>query len=220
MHRWHRIRCLLLLCSLIVLQQPIHADVIPVIDAANLLENVVSAVYAVLSVANEILELTPLDEIVLSGEFEADLGAIAEIIHEANGLAYDLASLQIQVQQLFSLESAPGSAAELRVRLQQIRQLVFLSYSYAMRTQTLLRTTQSTIQHITRLASKISGFVGNMQGNQTTSQMDGKLTQVLTQLEVQTQAYQRAQSVERIAEPMTIESLNKINEALMADHPK
>jgi conjugal transfer/entry exclusion protein len=193
---------------------------VAVIDAANLVQNVLTAIYSILSVANQILELTPIDEIVLSGEFSGALGALGEIVSAAQGLSYDVSSLNAQVTRLFSLESAPASATELQLRLQEIRQVTFQSYWYAMQVQTLLRTLLSTVQHIQQLVSLVSSYVGNMSGNQNMSQIEGKVTQVLSELEAQTTTYNRAQSVDRIAEPLTIESIKRINEAILADHPR
>ncbi len=193
---------------------------LPVTDVGNLLQNTIQAVQSVLMVANMVLELTPLGEIVLGDEFSADLESLGTIVQEAQGLSYDLSSLNAQVTALFRLDSAPSSARELRQRLAEIRRVVFDSYVYAMRTQTLLKTALSTVRHLTRLVAAIGDFVGNMQGNQTLAQLDGKLSQTLAQLQVQTAAYERAQSVERLAEPLTIESIRRINAAVMEDYPK
>jgi conjugal transfer/entry exclusion protein len=205
---------------LLLARLPAHAQGIPVFDATNLLQNVVTAVQTVFIVANQVLELTGLDEIVLGDEFSGDLEQISTIAQEAQGLSYDVASLQAQITVLFDLGTAPASTGALQERLTAIRQVVFESYVYALRTQTLLRTSISAINHLTRLVSAIEGFVGNMQGNQTMAQLQGNLNKTLTQLEVQTAAYQRAQSVERLSEALTLESINRINEALMEDYPK
>jgi hypothetical protein len=65
----------------------------------------------------------------------------------------------------------------------------------------------------------VGSVIGNMQANQTTAQVQGTLTELLAKLQVQTAAYDRSQSVEHISELMTIESLQKIHLAIMADHP-
>ena len=98
--------------------------------------------------------------------------------------------------------------------------MVFESYVYALRTQTLLTATLRTVQHLTRLVASIEALIGNLQSNPTLAQLDGTLTQSLPTLQVQTNAYQRAQSVERMAEPLTLESINRINESLLQDHPR
>jgi len=213
--------CGLVLVLMVVLgwSTPAQAQ-LAVIDAANLVQNVVTAVQTVFMVANQILELTGLDEIVLGDDFQSDLEALGTIVQEARGLSYDMSSLQAQVTILFSLDSAPNSAHELRERLAAIRRVVFDSYLSALRTQTLLKTTLSTVRHLTRLVSAIGAFVGNMQGNQTMAQMESTLSETLARLQVQTAAYERAQSVERLTEPLTMESLHRINDAIMVDHPQ
>ena len=64
-----------------------------VIDPANLTQNTISAVqntitaiYQIESVLNQILELMPLDEIILSAEFIGALEDVAALIAEAQGL--------------------------------------------------------------------------------------------------------------------------------------
>jgi conjugal transfer/entry exclusion protein len=211
----------LLLLGLVLLLcwcTPVQAQ-IPVIDAANLVENVVTAVQTVLMVANQVLELTPLDAMALGDTYMEGLDGLAEIIEAAQGLSYDLGSLQAQVSALFSLDTAPDSAEGLRERLAAIRRVVFDSYVYALRTQTLIRTTLSTIEHLRSLVGAISEFVGNMQGNQTLAQADGTLNETLARLQVHTAAYERAQSVDKLAEPVTLEALDRIHDAIMSDYP-
>jgi conjugal transfer/entry exclusion protein len=212
---------LLLMGVLLVLvaRTPAQAQGIPVFDAANLAQNVIQALQTILIVGNQVLELTGLDALILGEDFAGDMDELASIVQQAQGLAYDVSSLQAQVSALFSLESAPSSTRELRERLAAIRQVVFQSYLYAMRTQTLLQTTLRTVQRVTRLVATISDFVGNMQANQTMSQLNSTVTETLARLQVQTAAYERAQSVERLTEPLTVESIHRINDALMMDHP-
>ena len=188
-----------------------------VYDAANFAQNLIQAVQLVFSVANQILELTPVEEIVLSEEYSADLEALGQILTEAQGLSCDLGSLQAQVTSLFRLESAPMSAQGFRERMAEIRRVTSESYSYALRTQTLIQTTLRTVQHLTRLVSAMGSFIGNMQANQTLSQVDSTLGKTLATLHVQTAAYERAQSVDRIAEPLMQESLHRINHELMSE---
>src|SRR6266446_3353369 len=192
---------------------------LPVTDVGNLLQNTIQAGQAVLMVANQILELTGLEEIVLGDDFSSDLDDLRTIAEETRGLSYDVSSLQSQVTLLFSLDTAPNNASELRQRLAAIRRVVFDSYLYAMRTQTLLRTTLSAIRHLQRLAAAVGDLVGNMIANQTLVQLESTTNATLVRLQVQTAAYERAQSVERLTEPLIMESINKINTELMSDYP-
>ena len=68
------------------------------------------------------------------------MAALADIVRQAEGLSYDIASLQAQIDALFDLDTAPASTSELQVRLAEIRRVRSQCYSYAMRLQTLLTT--------------------------------------------------------------------------------
>jgi conjugal transfer/entry exclusion protein len=199
---------------------PTHAQGIPVFDAANLVQNIVTAVQTVFMVANQVLELTPLGEIVVGDDFQTDLDSLGEIVQAAQGLSYDLASLNSQIGTLFNLQSVPRGSSALRTRLAEIRQVVFDCYVYALRTQTLLQTAQRTVRHLKALMAAVGDLVGNMQGNQTLTQMDSTLTATLEKLQVQTAAYNRAQSVERLSDVMMLQSFQEINDAMMEDYPK
>jgi conjugal transfer/entry exclusion protein len=198
----------------------VHAQGVPVFDATNLVQNTVQAIQLVLSVANQILELTGLDEIILGEDFASDMDDLGGIIREAQGLSYDISSLNSQITTLFSLDTAPRSTTALRERLAEIRRVTFQSYRYAMQTQTLLATTLRTVQRLTRLVQMVGDFVGNMQGNQTMTQVQTTVTEQLAKLQVQTAAYERAQSVERMEEAMIVESLERISIEIMADWPR
>ena len=193
---------------------------LPVTDVGNLLANTAQLAQAVLMVANMVLELTPLGEIVLGDEFSSDLESLGTIVQEAQALAYDLSSLNSQISTLFDLNTAPRTSRDLQLRLAAMRRVVVDSYVYALRTQTLIRTALSTVRHLARLLAAIGDLTGNMAANQTLIQLEEKLNQSLATLQVQTAAYERAQSVDHLMEPMTIESLHRINEAAMADYPQ
>ena len=143
-------------------------------------------------VANQILELTPLGDIVVGDDFQEDLDSLGEIVQAAQGLSYDVASLNTQVRTLFDIHTVPKSSRELRARIAAIRQVVFDCYVYALRTQTLLQTAQRTVRHLKALIAAVRDLVGNMQSNQTLSQVDSTLTATLEKLQVQTAAYNRA----------------------------
>src|SRR5262249_5612862 len=79
-----------------------HADAqLAVIDLANLAQTTITAIEEVLSVANQILELTPLEGIEISGDFASDLGELAAMATEARLLSTDLGTLQGQLTALF-----------------------------------------------------------------------------------------------------------------------
>jgi conjugal transfer/entry exclusion protein len=212
-------RCLSLGLVLALLWHKPAPAQLAVIDAANLAQNIAQWVQTVLMVANQILELTPVDEIILSGEFQSTLEEMSTIIAEVVGLAYDINSLNAQITVLFDLGSAPDSMGGLKERLAEIRQVAYQCHVYALRTQTLVRTTLSAVQHLTRLVDAIGSFLGNMQGNQTVAQLNGTLIEIMAKLQIQTAAYDRSKSVEHITDVMILESLHRINDNIMADHP-
>src|SRR5882724_11461587 len=74
---------------------------ISVIDTAHLVQNTISAVQNVEMVQNMLLELTPLDELILADGFREDLNTLAQLVNEASGMAWELTSLNAQFDQLF-----------------------------------------------------------------------------------------------------------------------
>jgi hypothetical protein len=59
-----------------------------------------------------------------------------------------------------------------------------------------------------------------MSANQNLAQFDRTLSKTLTTLQVQTVAMQRAESVEKLATPLILESLDRIQDQLMVDYPR
>jgi conjugal transfer/entry exclusion protein len=192
---------------------------LPVIDVANLAQNIAQWVQLVLQVANQLLELTPVDEIILSGEFTSTLDELSVIITEAVGLSYDIGSLNAQISVLFDLDTAPDNMMLLKERLAEIKRVAWDCHVTALRTQTLVRTTLSAIQHLLRLVEAIGNVMGNMQANQTMTQVQSTVAELLAKIQVQMATYDRSRSVEHITEVMTLESLRCIHEQIMADHP-
>jgi conjugal transfer/entry exclusion protein len=183
-------------------------------------QSVITAVHAVMSVANQVLELTPVDEIIVGGQIAEDLALLGEIISNAELVWYDLQSLESQITVLFGLEHAPDTRAGLDARLLEIKQFYYRTLSYAMRTQTLVMTMFRTIEHVTRLIDSIGAFVGHMQANQTLVQVNTTVSKTLAVMEVQQAAWQRADTVQRLSEGVTLASLDKIALKRLEDHPR
>ncbi len=192
---------------------------LPVTDVGNLLQNTIQAAQAVIMVANQVLELTGLEEIVLGDDLGADLGQLQELGQDAQGLQADLANIQLQITLLFDLQTAPNGSAALRDRLAAIRQLTWQAYVDALRTESLLQSSVSALRHMVRLIEGLGAFLGNQQGNQTLAQMESKLTVELIKLRTQTAAFHRAQALDRLEEPLAVESLSNIHKAIMEDYP-
>ena len=222
-----RVPALLGWCLAWMLLPQVAQSQIPVIDASNLfantttsLQSIITAANSVITVANQVLDLTPLDEIVLAGSILEDAALLGETISTASAVYTDVQSLQAQIAVLFDLETAPASTSELQKRLAEIRRVRSQAYVYAMRTQTLMATLTRTIGHITTLISQVGTILGNVQGQQHLVQVNTSMNHTLAVLEIQQASFQRAESIDKMEELLTIESLQRINEAMMADWPK
>jgi hypothetical protein len=131
----------------------------------QLIQTTITAVEAVLQTFNQVLELTPVDEFILRSEFTSSLEEMSSSITEAVGLSYDLGSLNAQISVLFDLDTAPKSMTLLKERLAEIKRVAWDAHVTALRAQTLLRTTLSALQHLSRLLEALGGLLGNMQVN-------------------------------------------------------
>ncbi len=198
---------------------PAHAQ-LAVIDAANFTQNLIQAGQAIIMVANQVLELTGLDDIVLGDDLGADLGQLQELGQDAQGLQADLANIQLHIALLFDLQTAPNSSAALREQLAAIRQLTWQAYVDALRTESLLQSSVSALRHMVRLIEGLGAFLGNQQANQTLAQMESKLTVELIKLRTQTAAFHRAQALDRLERPLIEQSLRNIHDAIMEDYPQ
>jgi conjugal transfer/entry exclusion protein len=208
--------------------QILGTGVIPVVEiGANLAQNtvtatqsVITAVESVLQTANMVLELTPVDEVIVGGQIAEDLALLAEIMVSAELVWYDVQSLEAQITVLFGLDNAPDTRAGLDERLLEVRQFYYRSLTFAMRTQTLMMTMLRTVEHISRLIDAVGALIGNMQGNQVAIQQTATVSKTLTVLEVQTAAWQRADTVDRLSQGVILASLDKINLKRLEDHPR
>jgi len=139
----------------------------PVFDLANFGQNTIQALQAVAMVANQVLELTGLDEIVLGDDIGTDLEQLAALREDAQGLQTDLANIQLQITLLFDLSAAPRGSSALRDQMAAIRQLTWQAYVDALRTESLLQSSTDALRRIVRLIEGIGGLLGNEQANQT-----------------------------------------------------
>ena len=212
--------CLVVLCTPVV-----HAQ-LAVVDVANLGQNTITAIESVLTTiqailieANQILELTPLDDIAVAGGIAEDMALLGQLVEQAEGLSYDMGSLQAQLDSLFNLDTAPDTRDGLTERLAEIKRQKYLAYSYAARVQTLMRTALRTVEHLQGLLDTLGAIVGNMGGNQTVGQFHAVSSKHLANLDVQMASFQRAQTVDKLSEALIIESITKIQARRIADWP-
>ena len=192
---------------------------IPVTDVGNLLQNTIQAVQAVAMVANQVLELTGLDEFILGDDISADVESLASLREDALGLQTDVANIQLQITLLFDLTTAPKGSAGLRDQLAAIRQLTWQAYVDALRTESILQSSVDALRRIVRLIEGIGDLLGNQQANQTLIQMETKLTLELIKMRTQNETFHRAKAFDALARPLVEQSLSNINDAIMEDYP-
>ena len=193
--------------------QVLGTGVLPVTEVgANLFQNTITAVESVLQTINMVLELTPVDEVIVGGQLAEDMAAIGEVVSNAQLVWYDAQSLNTQIRVMFDLDTAPDTMPGLQLRLQELQQLTFQANSFAMRAQTLLVTVFNTIDHVTRLIDSVASLVGNMQGNQTLVQTNATISKTLAVMETQQAAWQRADTVDRMSQMVIKASLAKIEQ--------
>jgi P-type conjugative transfer protein TrbJ len=199
---------------------------IPVIDVGNLAQNTITAIESVLTTiqailieANQILELTPLDDIAVAGGIAEDMALLGQLVEQAEGLSYDIGALQAQLDSLFRLDTAPDTRDGLTERLAEIKRVKYQSYTYAARVQTLMRTALRTVEHLQGLLDTLSDLVGNMQGNQAHAQLTTVASKHLANLDVQMASFQRAQTVDKLSDALIIESITKIQARRIEDWP-
>jgi conjugal transfer/entry exclusion protein len=222
-------RRLAVLATLVLLLgyvQRSHAQGIPVYDNANFLQNIVTAaqttitaIEAVFQSSEWVLELTSLDDIAVAGGIAADMALLGQLVEQAEGLSYDMGSLQAQLDSLFNLDTAPDTRDGLTARLAEIKRQKYLAYSYAARVQTLMQTALRTVEHLQGLLDTLGAIVGTVSGNQTLGQLHAVTSKHLANLDVQMASYQRAQTVDKLSDALILESIAKIQAKRMEDWP-
>jgi P-type conjugative transfer protein TrbJ len=220
------LRRLSLSLCLVVLGTPVVHAQLAVVDVANLGQNTITAIESVLTTiqailieANQILELTPLDDIAVAGGIAEDMALLGQLVEQAEGLSYDLGSLQAQLDSLFNLDTAPETRDGLTERLAEIKRQKYLAYSYAARVQTPMRTALRTVEHLQGLLDTLGAIVGNMGGNQTVGQFHAVSSKHLANLDVQMASFQRAQTVDKLSDALILESITKIQARRIEDWP-
>src|SRR5215813_9170470 len=100
-------RLSLSLLLVLVLVSSVQAQ-LAVIDASNLVQNTTTAIEttlttieAVLIEANQVLDLTNLNGVAVQGGIVEDMQLLGQLVTEAEGLSYDISSIQAQVDALF-----------------------------------------------------------------------------------------------------------------------
>jgi type IV secretion system protein TrbJ len=209
-------KCLVLSVLVLLMATQAAESQLAVIDPANLTQNTISAIQdvviaieAVLQTANQVIELTPVEGLV-TGDMGEDMAALGAVIENAEGLSYDVGTLQSQIAELFDLEHPPNTTLGLEERLLAIRQVRWQCYSYAMRTQTLLTTASRTATHLMGLIEALGGVIGNLSVSQRAAEFTSTISKSAANLHVSTTAYARAGSVDKMEELLTAASIRAI----------
>jgi conjugal transfer/entry exclusion protein len=215
------------LLALYVLPIPGDAQVAAIVFdptnyTANLVtsvQSVITAVEAVAQTANMILELTPLDDIAIAGDFAQTMGLVAALIEEGQALMGDAQQAQAQIEALFQLDTAPRNLQDLNERVGAIQEVLFESRRYAVRVQTLISSINSAVGHIISIVELVGGLIGNMQGNQVNAQLLATANLTLATQAAQAAASQREQVLNKAARSLVVESYRVIEAQRWADWP-
>jgi hypothetical protein len=192
----------------------------PVYDAANHLQNTISAFEAIFQSAQWVIDLAPLESFEIAEAYAEDLALLREFAAEAAAIGIDLASVQAQLDGLFGLETAPTTSFEFRQRVGEINLRLWQVYGYAMRTQTLINTAIRTVEHIMALIETVAGLLGKLSVQQNLHQQIGKLHQLQAEANLVTTALAHAQSTEALVPGVLYQGIQNIVDQMMDDHPR
>lgn len=197
-----------------------------VYDAANHVSNTttslqtaISAAQSIIHTANWVLDLTGLDGVLGAKEYYEDLMTMQMLLRDARAIAGDIGSIARQVNHLFSLNTAPDNTSDWYKRQQEIDQTLWDVYSYATATQRLVATIDHTITHIRQFWDRIGALIGDRQTLQSLNESQAKMIQAQEKNALMTAAFERAETYQRLQEPLRRESWRRINEQLMGDYP-
>jgi hypothetical protein len=217
---------LALLALLLFLPCRAHAQ-LAVLDVGNLTQNTISAIQSVLTTIqtvlielNQILDLTPLDDIATTGGLLEDMVLLARLVEEAQAISRDVDALQVQINGLLQLSTAPDTRDGLDKRLAELKTLKYQAYTTAARIQTLMRTALTTVRHMQLLLETLAQLIGNLQGQQLVAQHAAAMHKHLANIQVQQAAYYQARSLDKLAEGVTMESIRKMQARRMEDWPR
>jgi hypothetical protein len=180
---------------------------IPVTDVGNLFENTVQVIQGTLGLANQALELLGLGAIVLDNGFDDDMADIALVAGDAAAVLGDVRALEDQIATIFDTNALPNTPQAITDRYIQMTGAIRTARLYAIRTPRLAVTVLNSVQHIRKLVGDIAGLLGNNQANQTLIQMTATETKLLAALQLQTAAYQRVDTLDRMSDDVLRASL-------------
>lgn len=191
-----------------------------VFDIAVQWETAITAIQTTAIATNQILDMTPFDELLLaSAEYAEDIEEFRALVREGEALAWDIARLMEQWERLFGTDSLPDTSALYALRRHEVRLLVMDGYCYAMRMQTLLSRTIRVATRLLAFVAKIGRVIGNVQVAQTVSEGLQQLNSTLLQSHATRTTLERAQALEATDEISSVESLKRINADVWGNWP-
>ena len=217
-----------LLALVLLLATPRQAfSQIAVFDAANEVLNAITSVQTfitalqtVLLVADSITNLTGGGTVSTGGEYAEDIALLQGLLTDAQGLSFDLASLNAQIAGLLDLGGAPSGLKDLQGRMFELRNASSQAYLYALRVQTLIQTGIRIATRIMRMVDALAEIVGNLSGHQNANDQVAQLNQIQVTHNSTVTAFQRAETTSRATEILVDESIQRINAELLRDWPR
>lgn len=169
--------------------------------------------------ADSVTNLVGVGSISAGGEVESDAQALGQILSDAQGLAYDIRSLEVQVSRLLDLDSAPDSTRGLRERMWELRRIRSAQYTQALRVQMLIRTAIRIADRIVRIINNFSRIVGNLSALNVANDSLAQLVHVANNQQIAIVSFQRAEAERHAEEPLIEQAVENITNAVMADWP-
>jgi hypothetical protein len=190
---------------------------VAVYDAGNFIPNNISAFQSILTTiqtilieANQILELTSLDDIALMADFASTVGQLQELMAEGQALMGDVRSAEAQITALFSPQDVPRTPVLLQQRVNDMQQAVFEARRYAGKVQSLVTTLDSLLGHVVTIAGQLGDLVGNKAGHQSVAQLQAAANHTAATQALQVAAFQRAEILQSMSRTLVVQSVNAI----------
>jgi hypothetical protein len=194
---------------------------LPVVEVGkNLAFNGVQAAEAVFQSAQWVIDLAPLEAWAIVDAMRGALDILSDLAAEAQAIGMDIASIQAQLNGLFSLDHAPLTSFAYAHRVAEINRRIWQVYGYAMRTQTLINTIIHTVEHIIGFVNQVAELLGKLSVQQTLSQQLAKLHELQAEGNLVLTAKAFAESTEALAPGVLQQGVSNIAKEMMSDHPR
>lgn len=191
-----------------------------VYDAAIHFESITTALMTTQTVVNQVLDLTPLDELLILEGYVEDLQLLASLAQDVKRTYRGFTSAQAQFQALFGMSDLPWTHAGYAARRSEVAAAVIETRDYAVCTRNLVFNSLRTINHMLALVSKVRAILGNVQGIGVLQQSQAKLAQILLEGNLTQAAEDQAETMQRADEISAVESLRLINADVFKSWPE